>query len=75
MLKEVLENRENLIETNSSFYYTHRYCSHSKFNFLVFGGKKKASTEFVRDVKRFDGSNQKRATSLPSMPEDALPLY
>ena len=67
MLKEILENRENLIETKSRFYYTHRYCSHSKFNFLVFGGKERASREVVRDVKRIDGSNLKRAIPLPSL--------
>ena len=70
MLKEILKNKENVIETRSRFYYTHRYCSHSKFDFVVFGGKKKSSREVVRDVQRIDGSNLKRAISLPSLTQE-----
>ena len=67
MLKDLLEKNENCIDRKSSFYYTHRYCSHSKFNFLVCGGRDIASKELAGNVNRIDGSNLKSVKTLPSL--------
>ena len=72
MLKEVLENKEKFIKKNSSFCYSHRYCSHSNFSLLVFGGLVKASAKTVGNVSKISGRNLQHVTPLSSLPRPRL---
>ena len=69
VLKKILKNKENLIETNSSLFCTHRYCRHNKFNLIVCGGRNKTGSclKALSDVNQIDVSNFKTTKALPSM--------
>ena len=67
MLNDLLKKKENCIDRKASSYYTHMYCSHSKFNFLFCGGRDKLSNKVVGNVNQIDGSNLKSVKTLPSV--------
>ena len=67
ILKDVLNNKVNVVRNSSSFLFTHRYCCHKNPNILICGGFVNRSLKTVTTVTQIDGNNLKNVKSYTSM--------